>query len=63
MGFGRKQIFDALFALALASVLFVACAFPAFADLGDRVTNVATVSQASNSGSVVQQTNEAAFYH
>ncbi|MCR9080465.1 MAG: hypothetical protein NXH78_15330 [Hyphomonadaceae bacterium] len=61
MGFGRKQIFDALFALVLASVLFVACAFPAFADLGDRVTNVATVSQDSSSGSVVQQTNEAAF--
>nr|WP_070960683.1 DUF11 domain-containing protein [Hyphomonas sp. Mor2] len=61
MGFGRKLICDALFALALASVVLFACALPAYGDLGERVTNVATVSQASPSGSVVQQTNEAAF--
>lgn len=61
MGFGRKLIFDALFACVLACVMIVACALPAHGDLGDRVTNVATISQASPSGSVVQQTNEAAF--
>lgn len=61
MGFGRKLFFDALLAVALATVMIVACALPAYGDLGDRVTNTATISQASPSGSVVQQTNEAAF--
>ncbi len=61
MGFGRKLFFDALFAVVLATVMIVACALPAHGDLGDRVTNTATVSQASPSGAVVQQTNEAAF--
>ncbi len=61
MGFGRKLLLHALFVLALASAMLCACMFPAHADLGDRVTNVATISQASPSGTVVQQTNEAAF--
>jgi uncharacterized repeat protein (TIGR01451 family) len=61
MGFGRKLIWHAWFALVLASAMVFACALPANADLGDRVTNVAMISQDSPSGSVVQQTNEAAF--
>ncbi|NQY97124.1 MAG: DUF11 domain-containing protein [Henriciella sp.] len=61
MGFWRKLIFDALFAGLLACVTAVVCALPAHADLGDRVTNIATISQDSPSGSIVQQTNEAAF--
>jgi uncharacterized repeat protein (TIGR01451 family) len=61
MGFWRKLFFDALIACTLVYTMVVACAFPAHGELGDRVTNVATISQASPSGAIFQQTNEAAF--
>lgn len=61
MGFERKLFFDALFAVALAIVMICACALPAHGDLGDRVSNIAHVTQDTATGTVTQQTNEAAF--
>lgn len=56
-----KHILGVIVTLALASVLALVHAPAAYADLGDRVTNIATISQDANSGRLVFQTNEASF--
>jgi uncharacterized repeat protein (TIGR01451 family) len=56
-----KHILVVIVTLALASVLALVHAPAAYADLGDRVTNIATISQDANSGRLVFQTNEASF--
>lgn len=61
MGFGWKLIIRLLSALAYAGVLAVLCGLHAHADLGDRVTNVATVTQDTGTSTLSFQTNEAAF--
>ncbi|MEL6859404.1 MAG: hypothetical protein AAFO74_13535 [Pseudomonadota bacterium] len=61
MSFGRKHISAAMRAVLLAWAMVWMMAGTAYADLGDRVTNTATVSQQTASGTLVVQTNEAAF--
>ena len=61
MSFGRKHISAVVRAILLAWAMVWMMAGPAYADLGDRVTNVATVSQATDSGTLTVITNEAAF--
>lgn len=61
MSFGRKLFLHVFAAVAWATVMSLCLALPAHGDLGARVTNVATVSQDTASGTVTQQTNEAVF--
>lgn len=61
MSFGWKHISAALRSLVWACVMVWATVGLAQADLGERVTNTAFVSQESPSGTLVLPTNEAAF--
>ncbi|MCR9268875.1 MAG: DUF11 domain-containing protein [Hyphomonadaceae bacterium] len=61
MSFGRKHIIAAMWLLTYAWAVALLSALPAAADLGDRVTNVAQVSQSTEDGVLVFPTNEAAF--
>ncbi|MEL6723456.1 MAG: hypothetical protein AAFP81_07980 [Pseudomonadota bacterium] len=61
MSFGRKHIVGAMWLLALAWTAAILPTLKAYADLGDRVTNVATVSQSTENGVLVFPTNEAVF--
>ncbi len=61
MSFGRKHISAAVRAFLLAWAMVWMMVGTASADLGDRVSNTATVSQETASGTLVLQTNEAVF--
>lgn len=61
MSFGRKLFLHVIATFVWASVMSLWLALPAHGDLGARVTNVATVSQDTPSGTVTQQTNAAVF--
>ncbi len=56
-----KHIWAGLLALALACVLSCVSVPVAHADLGDRVSNIATISQSTETGRLTFQTNEAVF--
>ena len=61
MGFGRKHIVAGLRALAMACVTVCAPVSGVQADIGDRVTTVATVAQSDERGTLTLSTNEASF--
>ncbi|MEO1305147.1 MAG: hypothetical protein AAFV37_09235 [Pseudomonadota bacterium] len=61
MGFGRKHIIACLQALVAACAIFGGSVSSAHADIGDRVTNVATVTQTDDRRSLTIATNEASF--
>ncbi len=61
MGFFQKHLLTALLAFAFAFVAAVLCVPHAQAELGQRVTNVATLTQDNGTSTLVLQTNEAAF--
>lgn len=61
MGFAQKHRLMAYLARMFACVCVLLFAPLAQADLGDRVTNVATLTQDSGTSTLVLQTNEAAF--
>ncbi|MEL7031797.1 MAG: hypothetical protein AAGK80_05930 [Pseudomonadota bacterium] len=61
MSFGWKHIYAALRAIALICAMIGTLSGLAQADLGDRVTNTAYVSQETPNGTLVLPTNEAAF--
>lgn len=61
MSFGWKHIYAALRAIALTCAMIGTLSGWAQADLGDRVTNTAYVSQETPNGTLVVPTNEAAF--
>ena len=61
MGFVQKHLLTACMAFAFAFVAAVLPAPRAEAELGQRVTNVATLTQDNGASTFVLQTNEAAF--
>ncbi|MEM6555519.1 MAG: hypothetical protein AAF642_06580 [Pseudomonadota bacterium] len=61
MSFGRKHIYAALRAIALMCAMIGTMSGLAQADLGDRVTNTAFVSQETSNRTLILPTNEAAF--
>jgi len=61
MSFGWKHIYAALRWLACVCAMVGTIAGTAMADLGERVTNTAYVSQDTTNGTLILPTNEAAF--
>ncbi|MEO1188255.1 MAG: hypothetical protein AAFW60_04210, partial [Pseudomonadota bacterium] len=61
MSFGWKHIYAALRAIALLGAMIGTMSGLAQADLGERVSNTAYVSQETPNGTLVLPTNEAAF--
>jgi hypothetical protein len=61
MSFGRKHIIAAMRSIALCSAWLMTLVMAAHADLGDRVSNVASISQDTPNGTLVIATNDASF--